>query len=70
LVNAPWLDGGAASPFGWHDTDGTPGAEHTITKGNNVQAQEDTDNNNTGGFSPMGVLRWTSTFRSISHKLH
>lgn len=54
LVNAPWLDGGAASPFGWHDTDGTPGAEHTITKGNNVQAQEDTDNNNTGGFSPNG----------------
>ena len=54
LVNAPWLDGGVASPFGWHDTDGIPGAEHTITKGNNVQAQEDTDNNNTGGFSPNG----------------
>ena len=54
LVNAPWLDGGLASPFGWHDTDGVAGAEHTITKGNNVQAQEDTDANNSGGFSPDG----------------
>lgn len=27
-----------ASPFGWHDTDGTPGAEFTITRGNNVHA--------------------------------
>ncbi|HHH50308.1 MAG TPA: DUF11 domain-containing protein, partial [Saprospiraceae bacterium] len=25
-----------ASPFGWHDTDGLPGAEHTTTRGNNV----------------------------------
>jgi len=54
LENAPWLDGGIASPFGWHDTNGAAGAEHTITKGNNVQAQEDTDANNTGGFSPDG----------------
>jgi extracellular elastinolytic metalloproteinase len=28
----------AASPFGWHDTNGQPGPEHTITRGNNVYA--------------------------------
>ncbi len=27
-----------ASPFGWHDTNGAPGAEFTVTKGNNVNA--------------------------------
>lgn len=54
LQNAPWLAGGIASPYGWHDTNGAAGAEHTITKGNNVQAQEDADANNTGGFSPNG----------------
>jgi hypothetical protein len=30
-----------ASPFGWHDTDGQPGPEYTITRGNNVYAKED-----------------------------
>jgi PKD repeat protein len=35
-----------ASPFGWHDTDGTAGAEFTITRGNNVHAYQDTGNNN------------------------
>lgn len=35
------------SPFGWHDTDGVPGAEHTNTRGNNVHAYTDRDNNNT-----------------------
>lgn len=33
-----------ASPFGWHDTDGTPGAEFTTTRGNNVNAYEDGNN--------------------------
>ena len=28
-----------ASPFGWHDTNGQPGAEHTITRGNNVHGR-------------------------------
>ena len=28
-------------PFGWHDTDGSAGPEFTITRGNNVWAQED-----------------------------
>jgi hypothetical protein len=36
----------AASPFGWHDTNGAAGAEFTITRGNNVHAYADRDNNN------------------------
>lgn len=43
-----------ASPYGWHDTDGISGAEHTITRGNNVWAKEDRDGNNEGGISPDG----------------
>ncbi len=43
-----------ASPFGWHDSDGVPGAEFTDTRGNNVSAQEDTDGNNLNGFRPIG----------------
>ncbi len=31
----------AASPFGWHDTDGVSGPEYTITRGNNVHAYQD-----------------------------
>ena len=39
-----------ASPYGWHDTNGQPGAEYTFSRGNNVLAQEDRDgNNNTPG---------------------
>jgi extracellular elastinolytic metalloproteinase len=41
----------AASPFGWHDTDGIAGAEFTVTKGNNVNAYEDGDNI---GYQPDG----------------
>ena len=33
----------SASPFGWHDDDGTAGADYTITRGNNVYAYEDQD---------------------------
>lgn len=43
-----------ASPFGWHDTDGVTGAEFTDTRGNNVNAQEDRDADNAGGFRPDG----------------
>ena len=35
-----------ASPFGWHDTNGAPGAETTLTSGNNVNACVDADGNN------------------------
>jgi extracellular elastinolytic metalloproteinase len=41
----------AASPFGWHDTDGIAGAEFTTTRGNNVDAFEDGDN---PGYHPDG----------------
>ena len=44
-----------ASPFGWHDIDGVPGAEFTITRGNNVWAQDDLNANNGIGFSPNGT---------------
>jgi hypothetical protein len=54
LSNAPWLDGGIASPFGWHDTNGALGAEFTDTRGNNCRAQDDIDANNTGGSRPDG----------------
>lgn len=30
-----------ASPYGWHDTDGVEGPEYTITRGNNVYAYQD-----------------------------
>lgn len=43
-----------ASPFGWHDTDGIQGPEFTITRGNNVYAYEDADNDDVPGFSPDG----------------
>ncbi|HSH03445.1 MAG TPA: M36 family metallopeptidase [Anaerolineae bacterium] len=44
-----YLDGGSASPFGWHDTNGVAGPEFTITQGNNVHAYDDGDN---PGYSP------------------
>ncbi|MEU8261997.1 M36 family metallopeptidase [Micromonospora sp. NPDC048999] len=37
---------GTASPYGWHDTDGKPGPEYTITRGNNAYAYTDKDANN------------------------
>lgn len=45
-----------ASPFGWHDTNGVTGNEYTITRGNNVQAQDDLDGNNGTGTAPSGGL--------------
>jgi len=41
-----------ASPHGWHDTNGVAGAEFTITRGNNVWAQEDADGNDGTGYAP------------------
>lgn len=43
-----------ASPYGWHDTNGVTGAEHTFTRGNNVNAVDDTDSNNAGGTTANG----------------
>jgi extracellular elastinolytic metalloproteinase len=36
----------SSSPYGWHDTNGVPGAEYTIMRGNNVHAYDDIDGNN------------------------
>lgn len=44
LVTAPHLV--EASPFGWHDIDGAEGPEYTITRGNNVHAYNDDNNDN------------------------
>jgi len=41
-----------ASPYAWHDTNGSAGAEYTITRGNNVWAMEDANGNNGTGYSP------------------
>lgn len=43
-----------ASPFGWHDIDGMSGEEFTITRGNNVWAQDDQNGDNGLGASPDG----------------
>ena len=45
-----------ASPFAWHDTNGAPGAESTLTIGNNVHAATDLDANNVpdAGSEPDG----------------
>ncbi|NQV25160.1 MAG: proprotein convertase P-domain-containing protein [Rhodopirellula sp.] len=43
-----------ASPYGWHDIDGVAGADFTDTRGNNVFAQEDRNDDNAGGFRPDG----------------
>lgn len=51
-----------ASPFGWHDTDGAPGAEFTITRGNNVIARDDINADNAGGTSPDGGASLTFDF--------
>lgn len=45
----------AASPYGWHDTDGVEGADFTITRGNNIWAKDDTTGSNgTTGLAPDG----------------
>ena len=44
------------SPFGWHDTNGVAGAEFTITRGNNVNAYTDINDDNApdAGSQPNG----------------
>lgn len=49
-----------ASPYGWHDVDGNPGAEYTYTRGNNAEAYDDSYNldspNGHHAYSPGGNL--------------
>ena len=42
-----------ASPFGWLDTNGQAGAEYTYTRGNNVYAYNDADNDNAPPATPQ-----------------
>jgi uncharacterized repeat protein (TIGR01451 family) len=42
-----------ASPFGWHDTNGAAGPEYTYTRGNNVYAYDDRDDNNQPPATPF-----------------
>ena len=60
---------GAASPWGWHDTDGATGAEFTITRGNNVHAYTDHNNNNSpqGGISRFVVDPPSSAAGEYAH---
>ena len=57
-------DDADASPFGWHDTNGATGPEYSITRGNNVYASEDKDDDNIPGTSPNGgsTLTFNNTF--------
>lgn len=41
-----------ASPYGWHDTNGLPGADYYTTKGNNIDAFIGNSDNN--GYQPDG----------------
>jgi extracellular elastinolytic metalloproteinase len=54
----------SASPFGWHDTNGVAGPEFTVTRGNNVHAYADRDNNNAPdpGSDPDGGASLTFDF--------
>ena len=42
-----------ASPLGWHDVNGVPGAEYTYTRGNNVHAYDDRANNDEPPATPI-----------------
>lgn len=44
-----------ASPFGWHDINGVPGPEYTVTRGNNVRARADLTGNNQGASAEGGA---------------
>ena len=55
-----------ASPYGWHDIDGQPGHEFTDTRGNNVAAQEDRNDDNADGFRPTGKKPKRSKTRTAS----
>jgi PKD repeat protein len=52
IVNNP--HDSLASPYAWHDTNGVDGAEFTITRGNNVHAYEDANDDNLPGYAPDG----------------
>ncbi|MFM9943957.1 MAG: T9SS-dependent M36 family metallopeptidase [Bacteroidia bacterium] len=59
-----------ASPFSWHDDNGSVGNEYTITRGNNVFASDDKDNNNQPGYSPNGGTSLNFDFAFDKSKRH
>ena len=56
-----------ASPFGWHDLNGMPGADTVDTTGNNVNAQTDLDADDT--YTPATDVRPISTTRDFQPPL-
>ena len=64
----------AASPFGWHDTDGDPAAEFTYTRGNNVHAFLDRnfdyspDQNVNGGSSLIFDFPYNDAGEPVNNK--
>jgi extracellular elastinolytic metalloproteinase len=52
LISSP--EDPTASPFGWHDTNGVAGPEFTDTRGNNVDAHLDRNNNNVPDADELG----------------
>lgn len=46
LISVANPDNATSSPYGWHDTNGAPGAEFTRTQGNNCSAYDDDNNTN------------------------
>ncbi|PQJ33142.1 hypothetical protein BST92_04215 [Nonlabens arenilitoris] len=61
IVNSPADP--VASPFGWHDTNAVIGPDFTITRGNNVFAQDDFDGDgSTIGSSPDGSITLNFNF--------
>ena len=59
-----------ASPFSWHDENGVSGHEYTITRGNNVYASEDKNNDNIAGYSPDGGSALNFDFAFDKTKRH
>lgn len=59
-----------SSPFSWHDTNGAGGHEFTITRGNNVYASEDKNNDNIAGYSPDGGSNLNFDFAFDPSKRH
>lgn len=59
-----------SSPYSWHDVNGTKGHEYTITRGNNVYASEDKNNDNVPGYSPDGGSTLNFDFAFDKTKKH
>jgi extracellular elastinolytic metalloproteinase len=60
-----------ASPFGWHDTDGIVGPEHTDTRGNNVRAAAGSGVRPSGGAAlqfdfPLDLSEATASYAEAS----